>query len=123
MICTKSLHYHRKNACRQDRRKSTDRIPFVTTYNPHTTYMAEIAHRNWAFLQSKERMARVFNKRPLVAYRRPMNLRDKLVNTNFRIKRDQPSAEDGCKPCNKIKIRLALQRTCRRLGMAFLGFS
>ena len=97
----KVLSLSQEECLQTKQKKSTDRIPFVTTYNPHTTYIAEIAHRNWTFLQSKERMARVFNKRPLVAYRRPMILRDKLVNTKFRIKRDQPSAEDGCKPCNK----------------------
>ena len=82
-------------------KKSIDRIPFVTTYNPHTTFIAEIAHRNWAFLQSKERLAKVFNKHPLIAYRKAMSLRNKLVNTKFEIKNDQPSAADGCKPCKK----------------------
>jgi len=53
----------------------------VTTFNPHTTFIAEIARRNWNFVQSKERLAHIFNNPPLVAYRRPMSLRDRLVST------------------------------------------
>ena len=63
--------------CLQTReREPNNRIPLVTTFNPHTTFIAEIARRNWNFLQSKERLAHIFNKPPLVAYRRPMSLRD-----------------------------------------------
>ena len=34
-----------------------------------STVIAEIANRNWHFLQSKERLARIFQEPPLVAYR------------------------------------------------------
>ena len=42
----------------------TDRVPLVTTYNPCTTHIAEIANRHWDFLKSKERLAKIFNQRP-----------------------------------------------------------
>ena len=64
-------------------REPTDRIPLVTTFKPHTTFIAEIAKRNWNFLQSKERLSLIFNKPPLVAHRRPKNLRDRLVRSRF----------------------------------------
>ena len=36
-----------QDECVQTRdRESTDRIPLVTTFNPHTTFIAEIARRN-----------------------------------------------------------------------------
>jgi len=50
-------------------REPTDRVPLVTTFNPHTTFIAEIPTRNWNFLQSKERLSLIFKKPPLVAYR------------------------------------------------------
>ena len=50
-------------------REPMNRIPLVTTFNPHTTYIAEIAHRNWRFLKLKERLAKIFDKPPLIAYR------------------------------------------------------
>ena len=71
-------------------RESTDRIPLVTTFNPHTTFIAEIARRNWNFLQSKERLAHIFNKPPLVAYRRPISPRDRLVSTKFKTVNNTP---------------------------------
>ena len=65
-------------------RQPMDRIPLLTTYNPHATFIAEVAKRNWNFLQSKERLALTFHNPPLVAYRRPKSLRDRLVSTKFR---------------------------------------
>lgn len=41
------------------------------------------------FLQSKERLAHIFNKPPLVAYRRPISLRDRLVGTKFKTVNNQ----------------------------------
>ena len=49
-------------------RQPMDRIPFVITYNTHSTLIAEVAKRNWNFLQSKERLALIFNKPPLITY-------------------------------------------------------
>ena len=68
----------------RENKELRNRTPFVTTYNPHTTYIAEIAHRHWGFLKSKERLSRIFAEPPLIAYRRPKSLRDKLVSTKFK---------------------------------------
>ena len=85
-------------------RQPMDRIPLVTTYNPHATFIAEVAKRNWNFLQSKERLALIFNKPPLVAYRRPKSLRDRLVSTKFRNgTTDNALMPRGCKPCQRPK--------------------
>ena len=35
------------------KRQPMNRIPLVTTYNPHATFIAKVAKRNWNFLQSK----------------------------------------------------------------------
>ena len=92
-----------REKCLQTReRESTDRIPLVTTFNPHTTFIAEIARRNWNFLQSKERLAHIFNKPPLVAYRRPISLRDRLVSTKFKTVNNTPVPR-GCEACGKPK--------------------
>ena len=53
----------------RENKELRNRIPLVTTYNPHTTYIAEIAHRHWGFLKSKERLSRIFAEPPLIAYR------------------------------------------------------
>ena len=89
--------------CLQTReRESTDRIPLVTTFNPHTTFIAEIARRNWNFLQSKERLANIFNKPPLVANIGPISLRDRLVSTKFKTVNNTLVLR-GCDSCRKPK--------------------
>ena len=84
-------------------REPTDRIPLVTTFNPHTTFIAEIAKRNWNFLQSKERLSLIFNKPPLVAYRRPKSLRDRLVRSRFVNETPQNLIPKGCRACERTK--------------------
>ena len=64
-------------------RQPMDRIPLVTTYNPHAIFLVEVAKCNWNFLQSKERLELLFNKPPLVAYRRPKGLRNRLVSSKI----------------------------------------
>ena len=51
-------------------RQPMDRIPLFTTCNPNATVISEVAKRSWTFLQSMERLALIFKKPPLVAYRR-----------------------------------------------------
>ena len=84
------------------KRESTDCIPLGTTFNPHTTFIAEIARRNWNFLQSRERLAHIFNKPPLVAYRWPISLWDRLVSTKFKTVNNTLVLR-GCKACGKPK--------------------
>ena len=91
-------------------REPTDRIPLVTTFNPHTTFIAEIAKRNWNFLQSKERLLLIFNKPPLVAYRRPKSLRDRLVRSRFVNETPQNLIPKGCRACERTKCSW-----CKRL--------
>ena len=84
-------------------REPTDRIPLVTTFNPHTTFIAEIAKRNWNFLQSKERLSLIFKKPPLVAYRRPKSLRDRLVRSKFVSETTHNLTPKGCRACERTK--------------------
>ena len=84
-------------------RETVNRTPLVTTFSPHTPFIAEIANRNWDFLKSKERLASIFKDPPLIAYRRPKNLRDKLVFAKFTQLGRTDNQETGCKPCGKPK--------------------
>ena len=86
-------------------RHTTSRIPFVTIYNPRTSYIAEVANRNWHFLQSKERLAHIFRERPVIAYKRSKSLRDVLVKNKLMDRTSEGHAiiKDSCGPCNKPK--------------------
>ena len=82
---------------------TTNRIPLVTTHNPHTKFIEERANRHWPFLQSKEGLARIFLEPPLIAYRRPKSLRDTLVSAKLKSKtpREGTSTTEGLGLCNK----------------------
>ena len=100
----KVLSITQEESLRARERGTTNRIPLVTTHNPHITFIAEIANRNWHFLQSKERLARIFQEPPLVAYRRPKNLRDILVSTKLKSKTTRANSTTGSGgPCSKPK--------------------
>ena len=101
----KVLSLTQEESLRARERGNTNRIPLVTTYNPHTSFIAEIANRNWHFLQSKERLARIFEQRPLIVYRRPKSLRDTLVSSKLRSKTtgDHTTTTGDCGPCKKPK--------------------
>ena len=79
----KVLSLTQDESLRARERHTTSRIPLVTTYNPRTLYIAEVANRNSHFLQSKERLAHIFRERPVIAYRRSKSLRDILVSTKL----------------------------------------
>ena len=93
------------------REKGTNsRIPLITTYNPHTLFISGIPNRNWHFLQSKERLAKLFKERPLIAHRRPKSLTDILVSSKLRSEttKDKANTEHGCGPCNKPRCSWCL---------------
>ena len=79
----------------------------VTSY---TLFISGIANRNWHFYQSKERLAKLFKERLLIAYRRPKSLRDMLVSSKLRSKttKDEANTEHGCGPCNKPRCSWCL---------------
>ena len=101
----KVLSITQEESLRARERGTTNHIPLVTTYNPHITFIAEIANRNWHLLQSKERLARIFQEPPLVAYRRLKSLRDILVSTKLKSKttRANNNTTGSCGPCSKPK--------------------
>ena len=85
-------------------------MPLVTAYNPDTLFISGMANRKCHFLQSKDRLAKLFKKRALIAYRRLKRLRDMLVSSKLRGKttKDKANTENGCGPCNKTRCNWCL---------------
>ena len=85
-------------------------MPLGTAYNPHNLFISGMANRKCHFLQSKERLAKLFKKRPLLAYRRLKRLWDMLVSSKLRGKTTKYKAntENGCGPCNKTRCSCCL---------------
>ena len=100
-------------------RHTTNHIPLVTTYNPLSSYIAEVANRKWLFLQLKERLAHIFRERSIIAYRRSKSLCDILVSTKLtgRTLEEHTTTMGSCGPCNKCSWCVLINKTSTFTGM------
>lgn len=68
------------------KRSVSQRIPLVTTYTNWSNRIAGIVNKYWPIIQRCHSMITEFQDRPLMSYRRPANLRDKLVKSDVGLK-------------------------------------
>ena len=89
-----------------ERQKHSQRPVFVIGYDPRLPSINQIINRHWRTMQQDPYMAEVFPQPPLVAYKRPPNIKDRLI----RAKVPDPSPArpkriiTGMKKCNKCPI-------------------
>ena len=89
-----------------ERTKVTKRPVFVIGYDPRLPSITQIINRHWRNMQQDPYMAEIFPQLPLVTYKRPPNVKDKLIRAKIpdspptRPKRILP----GMKKCNKCPI-------------------
>ena len=74
-----------------------NRIPFVTTYHPDGPNIKSIIDKHWTIIESSERLQHIFREKPLLAYRRPKNLKDHLVRAKVKTSRGEIP---GCYKCS-----------------------
>ena len=78
----------------------------VIPYDPRLPAIPAIVRKHWRTMTLDPYLKEVFPLPPLVAYKRPENIRDKLIRSkvppirNMRENRKQP----GCKKCNNCSI-------------------
>ena len=106
----KALKLTQEEFATKPEKGTNSRMPLVTAYNLHTLFISGMANRKCHFLQSKERLAKLFKKRALIACRRLKRLRDMLVSSKLRGKttKDKANTENGCGPCNKTRCNWCL---------------
>ena len=66
------------------RSKEQDRVPLVVTYSSYLPNIREIMHSNRHILHRSDRLKNIFQKDPMVAYKRGRNLKDLLVHGKTR---------------------------------------
>ena len=74
--CKNTLYYQHK--------KSNNRTVFVTTYNPSLSNFNNIIKKYYPILTASDHCKNAFKDPPLLAYRRPRNLRDTLVRAKIK---------------------------------------
>ena len=68
-----------------NKKKELERTPLVINSHPALSGVGRIVDSLWPILQASDDMRQVLKKKPLVSYKRPRNLKDKLVRAKFNI--------------------------------------
>ena len=87
---------------RKNKVKSNDRVPLVTTYHPGLPNLHNIVKLYFPLLQRSARCKDAIPKIPIVAYRRPKNLKDILVRARLR-NNDQSNSQFKFSSCQSTR--------------------
>lgn len=85
------------------KQQSFKRMPLVVKFHPALSGLGKIVESLWPILHASEDMKKVFVERPMVAYRRPRNLKDDLVRS--KVKR-QNNTDNGMRKCGKSRCQI-----------------
>lgn len=89
------------------RKRNNGRVPLVVTYSNMLPNLHHILGKYMPVLHESDRMSQIFERPPLVAYRRDRNLCDTLVHgkTNRILIGEHIECQDGCDTCAKLLRR------------------
>ena len=83
----------------KDKNKAANRTPLVLTYHPDFKNVSSIVQKHWKIIENDLNLKKVFSSPPVMAFRRPKNIRDKLVTS---VLAKQPNPSPGCyKQCGR----------------------
>ena len=85
------------------KKNNLDKIPLVVNFHPALSGISRIVSLLWPILHTLKDMKNVFGENPIVAFRRPRNLRDKLVSSKLNKGRDEM---EGMKKCGKSRCKM-----------------
>ena len=96
--------------------KQSKRPILVVPYDPRLPGIPAIVKKHWRTMTSDPHLKEIFPVPPLVAYRRPSNIREKLIRSKVPPKRlqRQRRKQPGCKKCNNCNICPYVQ-SCKSL--------
>jgi hypothetical protein len=119
------------------RNTNTDKIPCTLTYNPSITRISTPIHSYWPILTSKT-PSPFHSCKPIIAYRRPKNLRDHLVRASLNQNRQETEGKSSscgtaCSTCphmtttteftsniTSIKYKIQHNITCKTENLIYL---
>ena len=77
--------------------QTNSRTPLVATYHPSLPNLSQITKSNSPVLHASQRLKKAIPENPIIAYRRPKNLRDILVSAQLKPSSFEPA--HGSSPC------------------------
>ena len=95
---------NREDLLKHQGRQQIEKIPFVVTYNQHLPNLREAINKHWDILQINSKFKEIFEEKPIIAYKRNVNLGDMIGQKNLKngkvIRRKPLTLKKGsCKPC------------------------
>ena len=85
------------------RSKNSNRVIFAITYDPRLPPIPKIMRKHHEVLKEDPASSTIFPDPPLVAYRRPQSLRDKLIKSKVPVVPARPTREiKGMKKCVNV---------------------
>ena len=97
-------------------KESEQVTPLVVTFHPDLPHLTRILHDHQCVIDISPRLREALPKYPLVAYRRPPNLKDLLVRAELKQQREtykgnSPCKHPRCKACAHIKTGTVFNST------------
>jgi len=73
----------REVALKVEKKEKPDRVKISISFNPQLPCISSIKRKHWRTMVQDPWMKEVFQNPPMVTYRRPPNLRDKLIRARI----------------------------------------
>ena len=80
-----------------------NRVPLVVTYHPNLASLSKITKKHLNVLHTSPRLRQAIPNLPLIAFRRPKNLRDLLVRA--KLNTPAPPTNTGNTPCGRSRCK------------------
>ena len=94
----RAKHLHQEDTLRPPTEKATNkRTPLVVSYHPNLPHLTALTKEKLPILHASNCLKQAIPKLPIVAYRRPKNLRDLLVSAE--LKTPDSCQAQGSSPC------------------------
>ena len=77
------LKISRREALKKVIKKKNERPVFVISYNPALQSVAKILQKHWRVMATDPYLKKAFPQPPMVAFRRPKNLKENLVRAKI----------------------------------------
>ena len=103
----KAKHMERQNLLSYKPKPTANKavLRFVKTYHPDLPKVRGIVDKHWPIIDSSDHLSTVFPQKPIMAYRRPKNLRDHLVRAKLRLDPTDDEALGERNPCSRSRCQ------------------
>ena len=140
---TKAKNIPRREAIKRvEKQNRTPRPCFVVRYDPRFPSLTKIVSKHWRAMTTNPTMASIFKDPPLIAYKRPKNLKDILIRARIpppqssrpkRIKTGMTKCNKPCSICpyiktqtkvksstNNVTVELSKHHTCNDHNIVYI---